>query len=63
MMNGYGEIIMAATRCSPEEVAALEEIMRDVVFHSTLDWLTREELEEGARIARAVRDQMDRNSA
>ena len=32
----------------------LEEIMRHVIFHSTLDWQSKEELQCGAREAFAV---------
>jgi len=59
-MSGYGEIIMNATGCAADEVELIEDVMRDVVFHSTLDWQTREQLEEGARIARAALEQSSR---
>jgi hypothetical protein len=59
-MEFYREIIMSATGCSREEAMKIEDIMRDVIFHSTLDWLTREEFEEGARLAQAVLREMRR---
>jgi len=42
---------MRAAGCSASEVDEIEEIMRAVVFQSTLDWQTRDEIEEGARRA------------
>ena len=55
------ELIMAATGCSVDEVEEIEEIMRDVIFHSTLDWQTREEHDHAAQTAYAVRHEMNRN--
>ncbi len=54
MGTGYQEIIRAATGCAAEDVEQVEAIMRDVVLHSTLDWLTRDELETAARKAHLV---------
>lgn len=50
----YRRIIMEATGCTAAEVGDVEDIMRDVVFHSTLDWQTHAELVEGARRAYEV---------
>jgi hypothetical protein len=50
-MTGYRKLIVKATGCNPEEAAKVEELMRDVVFHSTLDWQTRDQLIEAARLA------------
>ena len=47
MPTVYADIILQATGCSPNDVEAIEELMRDVIFHSTLDWQTRGELAEG----------------
>lgn len=47
----YREIIMGATGCSMVQAAKIEEVMRDDIFHSTLDWQTREQLEQAAREA------------
>jgi hypothetical protein len=63
MPGGYTLTIMSATGCSPAEADRIEDIMRGVIFHSTLDWQTREELEEAARLAVMVLQQMDRDSA
>jgi hypothetical protein len=50
-MSIYRETIKRATGCAEAEAAQIEDIMRNVIFHSTLDWQTREELEEAARLA------------
>ena len=50
----YADIIKEATGCSDTEAAEIEEIMRSEIFHSTLDWQTRAELMEAARLALAV---------
>jgi hypothetical protein len=54
---------MEATGCSAAEADRIEDIMRDDIFHSTLDWQTRPELEEAARLAVLILDQLDRDSA
>lgn len=54
-MSGYQEIISGATGVTdPTKLAEIEDVMRHSIFHSTLDWQTREELEVGARLARVV---------
>lgn len=63
MPTGYISIIMEATGCSSAEADRIEELMRDDIFHSTLDWQTREELEEAARLAARVLRQVDRSSS
>jgi len=60
MLGGYGKTISEATGCPESEVDAIEEIMRDVVFHSTLDWQSHEQLAAGARLAYAVLEEMNR---
>ena len=47
----YKNIIMLATGCTTEEAEDVEDIMRNDIFHSTLDWQTKEQLEEAARVA------------
>lgn len=59
MPSGRIKIIMNATGCDETTALKLEDIMRDVVFHSTLDWQTREELQEGARQALLVLRELD----
>ncbi len=63
MATGYEHVILYSTGCLPSEVGVIEEIMRGVVFHSALDWQTREELEQGARTAYAVFQEMNRSVA
>lgn len=50
-MSIYRETIKRATGCTDAEAVGIEDVMRNVIFHSTLDWQTRQELEEGARLA------------
>ena len=50
-MSSYREIIRQATGCTQVEAVKIEDVMRNVIFHSTLDWQTREELEDAARLA------------
>ncbi len=47
----YDEMIVSATGCDRAEVREITEIMRDDIFHSTLDWQTREQLQEAAVLA------------
>lgn len=55
MPSFYQEIIMGAVPgCTPERAVAIEEVMRQDIFHSTLDWQTREQLEEAAREAEVI---------
>ena len=50
-MTMYAEMIRKATDCKVSEIVEIEEIMRDDIFHSTLDWQTQEELSDAARLA------------
>jgi len=47
----YAALIAAATGAPDSMLALLENLMRDEIFHSTLDWQSAEELSEGARKA------------
>lgn len=47
----YASLIAAATGAPECRLALLENLMRDEVFHSTLDWQSAEELTRGAREA------------
>jgi hypothetical protein len=51
MLSCYEKHIIEVTHCSEAEAGVLEETMRGVIFHSTLDWQTVEEFEAGARLA------------
>jgi hypothetical protein len=50
-MTFYQELIIKATGASGTDVEYLEDIMRNDIFHSTLDWQTRAQLARGAREA------------
>ena len=50
-MSTYRDTIKRATGCTDADAVRIEDVMRNVIFHSTLDWQAREELEEGARLA------------
>lgn len=50
-MNYYQESIIKATKCSPDDAGEIESYMRDIIFHSTLDWQTRAQFVKGARDA------------
>jgi hypothetical protein len=47
----YASLIAAATGAPEDKLALLENLMRDEIFHSTLDWQSAEELAAGARKA------------
>jgi hypothetical protein len=53
-MSSYADMIIQDTGCDPCDVAAIETIMRDFVFHSTLDWQSRSEFRVGALEAFAM---------
>ena len=57
-LRGYQKQIFEATKCKPEDAAEIEELMRDVIFHSTLDWQTKAQFNKGAREAKEVLDYM-----
>ncbi|MBM3861553.1 MAG: hypothetical protein FJ395_18160 [Verrucomicrobia bacterium] len=44
-------MIQEDTDCTAADAPMVEEIMRNDVFHSTLDWQTRAEFRKGAREA------------
>ena len=50
----YSEIIAAATGAGGDDLAIIEDIMRNEIFHSTLDWQSRTQLENAARKAAAL---------
>lgn len=47
----YQDLIIEATGCDKETATRLEDIMRHDIFHSTLDWQTKDELVEAAKVA------------
>jgi hypothetical protein len=51
-ITGYALIIYEATNIRSRPVLdEIEEIMRQDIFHSTLDWQTRDQLHDAAREA------------
>ena len=50
-MNPLHQLIHEATGAAAVDVPCLENIMREEIFHSTLDWQTREQLADGAQQA------------
>ena len=48
------QLIQAATGATAGDFAQIENIMRAEIFHSTLDWQTREQLGDAARQAYAL---------
>jgi len=50
-MSRYRDIIKGATGCTDVQASEIEDCMRNVIFHSTLDWQSCSELEEAARMA------------
>ena len=53
-MNPCHHLIQRATGAPARDLALVENIMRDDIFHSTLDWQTREQLTAAARQAFAL---------
>lgn len=50
-MNSYHKQIIEATGCTEADVQEVEEYMRVIIFHSTLDWQSKEQFNNGARDA------------
>jgi hypothetical protein len=51
-MSRYSDLIIDATKqTDPDVLQLIEDVMRHDIFHSTLDWQTREQLEHAAREA------------
>ncbi len=50
----YLDIIKQATGCTDVEAEQIEDLMRNVIFKSTLDWQTRQELMDAAKLAQEV---------
>jgi hypothetical protein len=48
-MNSYQKSIIEVTGCDPKDAEEIEEYMRQVYFHSTLDWQTKEQFDKGAK--------------
>lgn len=65
MRSIYTALISEATGCTdPQTLARIEQVMRETVFHSTLDWIDRPTFIRGAREAYGIVriQQRDRSS-
>ena len=47
----YKDIIKKATDCNDSDAERIEDFMRDVIFHSPLDWQTEKQLRDAACLA------------
>ncbi len=56
-MSTYRETILKATGCNAGDAAMIEDIMRNDIFRSTLDWQTADELHRAAREAKRSLDE------
>jgi hypothetical protein len=54
VMNPLHHLIQRATNAPARDLALIENIMREDIFHSTLDWQTRDQLVAAAREAFAL---------
>jgi len=50
-MTFYQKLIIKATGANPVDAEYIEDIMRNDIFHSTLDWQTRAQLVRAAKEA------------
>ena len=63
-LSGYLKSISEATGETDFKILEeIEEIMRNDVFHSTLDWIQPDQFAEGARTARDVFDEIEKLKA
>lgn len=49
--NWLHELIQEATHARAKDLSQIENIIRDEIFHSTLDWQSRERLADAAKLA------------
>ena len=56
-MSSYRGMILEDTGCTADDAGMIEHIMREDIFHSTLDWQSREELCRAARNAAKMLDE------
>ena len=45
----YQREIIQITGCKPEDAEEIEDYMRNIIFHSTLDWESKAQFNKGAR--------------
>lgn len=50
-MSQYEKMIIRDAGCNPKDAGMIEHIMREDIFHSTLDWQTRAQFRRAARKA------------
>lgn len=50
-MSFYQDLIIKATGVNAKDAGYVEDIMREDIFHSTLDWQSRTQFVRGAREA------------
>jgi len=50
-LNYYQKSIVEITKCNPEDAEEIENYMRDIIFHSTLDWQSKAQFNKGAKTA------------
>jgi hypothetical protein len=50
-MNYYQQKIKEITHCSDSDSVEIEDYMRHIIFHSTLDWQTEAQFKKGAKTA------------
>lgn len=50
-MSFYRNLIIKATGVNAKDAGYVEDIMREDIFHSTLDWQSRTQFVRGAREA------------
>jgi hypothetical protein len=53
-MSSYQETIIKDTDCQPADAPMIEHIMREDIFHGTLDWQTGTELRRAAHEAAKI---------
>lgn len=59
-LTHYQQSILEITGCKPEEASEIEEIMRETILHSTLDWLSKEQFKKTALEAQEVHQEIKR---
>lgn len=50
-LNSYQQSIVDDTGCEPDDAPEIEDIMREDILHSTLDWLDARQFKKAAREA------------
>ena len=53
-MGFYSELIIKATGCPEADADKIEDIMRNDILHSTLDWLSKSQFKKAAKEAYEV---------